>query len=264
MTKRLKRTSQYELSLHVSDDQFISPPRDSQRNWLLNRVMREFADELSHLDSISKTFVRGAEGVSTLQDRTQRELVDDEIMEDWQIPLMKAMAGIVTESGGDVLEIGFGRGVSAEYVQSADVKSHTVIECNDNIVARFHDWRSKYSDRDIRMAHGRWQDVIGDLGEFDAILFHTYPLNEEEFVQQVARGCTFAEHFFETASSHLRSGGVFTYLTNEPDSLSREHQRSLLRRFSSYSVSIIRDLEIPDDTHDAAWADSMAIIRVVK
>ena len=32
------------------------------------------------------------------------------IWEDWQLPLMQAMAGIVTETHGEVLEIGFGRG----------------------------------------------------------------------------------------------------------------------------------------------------------
>ncbi len=38
-------------------------------------------------------------------------------MEDWQTPLMQAMARHVTETHGDVLEIGFGRGVSAEFIQ---------------------------------------------------------------------------------------------------------------------------------------------------
>ncbi|NIP94473.1 MAG: class I SAM-dependent methyltransferase, partial [Akkermansiaceae bacterium] len=59
----------------------------------------------------------------------------------------------------------------------------------------------------------------------------TYPLTEEEFVNYVAQSSTFAEHFFDTAAAHLRPGGVFTYLTNEIDSLSRAHQRALLKRF---------------------------------
>ena len=42
---------------------------------------------------------------------------------------------------------------------------------------------------------------------------------EQEFVEFVANSSTFAEHFFSTASQHLRPGGRFTYLTNEIDSL---------------------------------------------
>ena len=55
-------------------------------------------------------------------------------MEDWQTPLMKAMARHVTESHGDVLEVGFGRGVSAELIQRLGVASHTIVEPNDHSV----------------------------------------------------------------------------------------------------------------------------------
>ena len=79
----------------------------------------------------------------------------------------------------------------------------------------------------------RWKRYIASLKGllvlfFDGIFFHTYPLNEAEFVEQVAQSSTFAEHFFPVAAEHLNPGGVFTYLTNEIDSFSRPHQRALL------------------------------------
>ena len=72
-----------------------------------------------------------------LAEREQAQLSDQEIMEDWQIPLMEAMAKAITKQGGDILEIGFGRGVSAEMIQKYPIDSHTLIECNANIIDEY-------------------------------------------------------------------------------------------------------------------------------
>jgi guanidinoacetate N-methyltransferase len=263
MTRRVKRSKDFEISLQISSDDFVRPPRDTQRNWLLNRAMTEFSDELIHLDKVARGFVRGAD-YDRAGDRTQSTLDDRDIMEDWQIPIMRRMAEIVGKTQGDVLEIGFGRGISATFVQQCEVKSHTIIECNEAIRERFEQWRQQYAERDIRYLTGRWQDVIGDLGKYDAILLHTYPLNEQEYFEQVVQSVTFGEHFFGAARDHLRDGGVFTYFTGEPHSLSRAHQRLLFEFFSSFKLLVEDQLQIPEDTRDAIWTDSLVIIEVVK
>jgi guanidinoacetate N-methyltransferase len=263
MTRRLRRTSDFEVVLQVNNDSFINPPRESQRNWLLNRALNEFVDDITQLDVLARRFVPGAEVVQ-LEDRTNAPLRDDEIMEDWQIPIMRAMAAYVTESHGDILEVGFGRGLSATYIQEAGVRSHTIIECNDSVVDRYFRWKEQYPGRDIRLIHAKWQDATEQLGLYDGIFFHTYPLNEEDFVEQVAHSVTFAAHFFPTAAAHLRKGGVFTYLTNEIDSLSRGHQRLVFRYFSSFTASLVRDLELTEDSKDSLWADSMVVIKAVR
>jgi guanidinoacetate N-methyltransferase len=102
------------------------------------------------------------------------------------------------------------------------------------------------------------------MESYDGIFFHTYPLNEEEYQEQVTQSVTFAAHFFDTAARHLNPGGAFTYLTNERDSLSRAHQRLLLSYFSSFSVSMIRELDIPDSSRDAHWSNQMALVKAVK
>ncbi len=262
MTRRIKRSDKFEISLVIKDDQFIRPPRDAQRNALLNRAVKEFAEDLAALDQQAAEFVEGAVQ-DTFGDRTQALLSDQEIMEDWQMPIMQAMADIVTESQGDVLEIGFGRGISSDMIQSHAINSHTIIECNDAIVDRFHQWQEKYQGKDIRLKHGMWQDVIHDLGRFDSIFFHTYPLNEDEYMNYVNGSVTFAEHFFQTAVKHLEPNGVFTYFSNEIDSLSREHQRLILKHFSSFSVKTV-ELQVPDDVKDTWWANSMVIVKAVK
>ena len=263
MTRRIKRLRDFEISLQVKSDTFIRPPRDAQRNWLLNGALTELIDNLTALDGLAEKFVRGVDAAA-LEDRTQADLGDAEIMEEWQIPVMQAMSDTVTEAHGDILEIGFGRGIASTMIQELGVRSHTIIECNDSIVARLERWRAGYPDREIRLLHGLWQDVLADAGQFDGIFFHTYPLNEEEFIEQIAESATFAAHFFPHAAEHLVDGGVFTYLSNEIDSLSRTHQRLLFEHFKSIRVEILRALDIPEDVKDAWWADSMAIISAIE
>ncbi len=262
MTKRVKRTEHFEIVLDLTNEDFIRPPRDSQRNALMNNALNEFTENLTALDRQASRFVAGNTKVS-LEDRTQTDLSESEIMEDWQIPVMQAMTEAVTESKGDILEIGFGRGISSSMIQEQKVRSHTIIECNDSVIGRFNEWKQSFENREIRLVNGLWQEVIDDLSVFDGIFFHTYPLNEEEYMKYVHGKVTFAEHFFETAAQHLKPGGAFTYFSNEIDSLSRAHQRSLLKCFSSFSLRVI-DLEIPEDVEDTWWADSMVIVKAIK
>jgi guanidinoacetate N-methyltransferase len=262
MTKKIKRTENFEIVLEIKTEDFIRPPRDAQRNALLNNALNEFSDNLQALDKSAARFVSGKPQIS-LDDRTQKILSDEEIMEEWQIPLMQAMAEVATETHGDILEIGFGCGVSATLIQERSVLSHTIIECNDSVVERFFQWKELFKQNKINLVHGLWQDTIDDLGLFDGIFFHTYPLNEEEYMKNVHGRATFAEHFFETASEHLLPGGVFTYFSNEIDSLGRGHQRALFKHFSSVSLKVI-NLELPDDINDTWWADSMVIVKAVK
>jgi guanidinoacetate N-methyltransferase len=126
MTRRVRRHKAFEILVHVKDEAFLRPPREAQRNWLLNRLVKETADDLVALDEAARGFVRGGEPV-VMSDRDQARLADEEIMEDWQIPVMKAMAEAITDTHGDILEIGFGRGVASSLIQEQQVRSHTII-----------------------------------------------------------------------------------------------------------------------------------------
>jgi guanidinoacetate N-methyltransferase len=261
MTRKLKRTASFDLELLIKDEDFVAPPSAGQRNWLLNRFMREATADLIALDGISRRFVPG--GVPMIgKDMRSAELSDEEIMEDWQLPLMSAMADVAGVSNGDVLEIGFGRGVASDLLQRKPIASHTIIECNPSVVGRFERWRAGYADRRIAMVEGLWQDTIGDLGTFDSIFFHTYALDEGEAVERLS-GITFAEDFIPVAAEHLVDGGVLTYLTNEIDSLSRSHQRLLFEHYDEVRLRVV-PLDVPPDVRDAWWADSMVVIEAIR
>ncbi len=266
MVSRIRRHPAFDISLQFKTDDFINPPREIQKNWLINRAISEFVDDLTYLDVVSKRLVPGCDpnGTEMGHDRSQEVLGEQQIMEDWQIPLMAAMARVVTETAGDVLEIGFGRGVSATYIQEFGVKSHTIVECNRHIINTLYDrWRKEYPHSNIRLIPGMWQDITDLLGVYDGIFFHTFVLNRDEFVKHVVNSVTFAEHFFPTAAEHLREGGVFTYLTNEIDSLSRAHQRLILKYFSSFALTVQR-LALPENVRDLWWADSMVVVKAIK
>ena len=75
------------------------------------------------------TFVSGKIFYPDVKSRTGERAV----MMDWEDPIMAAHAQYVAENGGNVLEIGFGLGISANYIQSYRPKSHTIIEIHPEI-----------------------------------------------------------------------------------------------------------------------------------
>lgn len=254
----------FDLNLRLKNNDFINPPRENQRHWLIGQWLNEAEADLVHLNEIAHKLVPGSPPKTDLLDKIHSEMTDDEIMEDWQRPMMLAMAEQVAASHGDVLEIGFGRGVSATMIQDLGVKSHTIIEFSDFVVDNyFQPWRAKYPNQDIQLIKGKWQDVQGQLPDFDGVFFHAVPTNENEFMEYMVNSITFAEHFFPAAAQLLRTGGVFTYLSTEIDSLSRRHQRALFEHFSEISLRRV-SLKIPEDTEDMWWADSMVVVRAVK
>ena len=43
-------------------------------------------------------------------------------MMSWETPMMKKHAEVVTENGGDILEIGFGMGICSNFIQEHNIK----------------------------------------------------------------------------------------------------------------------------------------------
>jgi amino acid adenylation domain-containing protein len=268
----IRREPEFELFLKLRDPGFVRPPRESQRNWTLRRSLDELAADLRALDDAARRFVAGSQRPAIARPLQagaaaygggQLLVEGQQVMQDWELPLMDAMAAIAAESHGDVLEVGFGMGIAATAIQRRGVRSHTVVECNDEVVAEFERWKAGYPGRDIRLVRGRWQDAVAELGPFDAVLFDTYPLTEGEYAEAVVEAITFAEAFVPVAAALLRPGGVFTYYTNEIDSFSRRHQRLLFRHFQSLTLRVVRSLLPPADCQ-YWWADSMAVVQAVR
>jgi guanidinoacetate N-methyltransferase len=270
---RRKVTDDFEITLTLKNDGFITPPRLSQKEWLIELRLAELASELQYLNKISKGLVGVSErptiknqwssSTADYSDGSQLIVEGQQVMQDWEHPYMRAMAKVVSQSHGDVLEIGFGMGISATYMLDFGVDSYTVIECNQQVKEHFSRWQNNFPRTPTKLVFGKWQEVIDSVGEYDGIFFDTYPTSEEEFQNHIYNDVTYGAHFFEAAAKHLKKGGVFTYFSGEIDTLSRRHKRRLLEHFESVTCSVVRDLHPPSDCN-YWWADSMVLVHATK
>ena len=96
----------------------------------------------------------------------------EEVMMDWEHPIMSASAAYVTQGGGDILEIGFGMGISAGYIQSHSISSYTIIENHPQIISKSREWASGKSN--VTIISQSWYDVRNSIGTFDGIFYDTY------------------------------------------------------------------------------------------
>ena len=127
---RYVRRDEFELALTLKDSTFISPPDPTQQNWIITRALDELGDDLEHLDAVSKRFVDGSKRQEIVEDwaksqaqhqESQLLISGQQVMQEWERRYMEAMAKAVTETHGEVLEAGFGMGISATYIQSLGV-----------------------------------------------------------------------------------------------------------------------------------------------
>ena len=102
------------------------------------------------------------------------EYGDEEIliMMDWEHPAMSASAAYVTEGGGDILEIGFGMGISAGYMHSHSINSHTIVENHPQIIQKAVEWANGKSN--VTIISQSWADVTSSLSTYDGIFYDTH------------------------------------------------------------------------------------------
>ena len=97
---------------------------------------------------------------------------EEEVMMDWEDDLMSASAAYVTQNGGDILEIGFGMGISANYIQSHVINSHTIVENHPAIIPKALELASDKPN--VTIVEGNWFDVKDSLSTYDGLFYDTY------------------------------------------------------------------------------------------
>ena len=103
---------------------------------------------------------------------TNHNLHTVEVMMDWEAPIMSASAAYVCKEGGDILEIGFGMGISATYIQSHTINSHTIIENHPDIIPKAQAWAADKSN--VTIVEGSWYDVKDTLSTYDGLFYDTW------------------------------------------------------------------------------------------
>jgi len=123
---------------------------------------------------------------------------DKYVMMAWETDLMKLHAQHVTRSGGDVLEIGFGMGISAQFIQDFGCNSHTIVESHPDILQRLLEWAKDKPN--VIVIQGDWfemQDLICEK-QYDGIFYDADCRNAYKFKNVIVEKC-------------LQHNGVFTY-----------------------------------------------------
>ncbi len=116
-------------------------------------------------------FVRDADGREML-------LKDGkfQVMMEWEKPYMEACIDALAPTG-DLLEVGFGCGYASTRIQTYHPRSHTIIEYHPVVAERARLWAKDY--KGVTIIEDTWQQAMPHLGEFDAIFFDDYPLEDE-------------------------------------------------------------------------------------
>ena len=123
-----------------------------------------------------------------------------EVMMSWEDSLMSASAAYVTQGGGDILEIGFGMGISAGYMHSHSIDSHTIVENHPEIIPKAVQWASNKSN--VTIVSQSWYGVRNSLGTFDGIFYDIF--GDDDLI-----------YFSSSLSNWTKNGTKVTWWNNE-------------------------------------------------
>lgn len=102
----------------------------------------------------------------------------------------KKLAEIVTQNGGDILEIGFGLHISSDFIQSkSNITSHTIIEIHPVIYRSAIEWGK--NKKNVNILLGDWMELVplNNL-KFDGIIHDTHIDNNISFfLDKIKENC---------------------------------------------------------------------------
>jgi len=132
------------------------------------------------------------------------------VMERWETPMLQRQIDLLEVKDKDVLEIGFGMGITAGMIQRAEPRSHTIIECHPQVI-NYAKSTFPYINK-VNLVGDFWQNVIMGMGKFDRIFFDPHADDYDAF--------------FQIVEMKLREEGLFSYF----------HWENFHRKESLYNV----------------------------
>jgi protein arginine N-methyltransferase 2 len=157
------------------------------------------------------------------------------VMMDWEDPIMYASAQYVAENGGNILEIGYGMGISANYIQSFRPTSHTVVEIHPEIASQAKKWASKVDG--VTILQGDWFNLKKEIeanAPYDGIFYDAYG---DENEQKLVDFCI----------SILNKGGRFTLWNPLPYPF--REQKKVTNEQITYDIIDLSNVYIPDNDY---------------
>lgn len=168
-----------------------------------------------------------------------------QVMQNWEEPIMDVLAKEVTMTEGEVLEIGFGMGISSTKILNNGCKSLTLIEAHPQVIKHAQEWKERmkieFPQIQINIIEGFWQGQLSEIkNKFDGILFDAAPTCEAE------RDVWFFP-FFKEVPELLKEGGVFTYYSNETKHFNENYKEILEEIFTKKEFDI--EYKIVENLH---------------
>jgi len=192
---------------------------------------------------------------------------EHQVMMEWEKPYMEAIIDEIKPTG-DVLEIGFGCGYSATRIQHYKPKSHTIIECDLEVIKQAKEWAQNY--KNITIIENTWQKSLHTLGDYDFIFLDDYPLNmhkvlnDENAMDVSLQNSRFFMFVDICLDWHMKEGGILSaYLEDSKSKFENNHFDRLIisNPKVSYTEKII-DVEVPSNCK--YFKGSTAVIPIIK
>ena len=134
----------------------------------------------------------------------------EQVMMEWEKPYMEAMVEKLNPSG-DVLEIGFGMGYSANAIQKFDINSHTIIEADENVLKKLREWAPLQKHK-VNIIEGCWQYHLPSMTQkFDSFFFDDCP-HPEYFAPGGFRSLYFYQQIIQ---KNVKKGAKFAWFCSQ-------------------------------------------------
>jgi len=133
------------------------------------------------------------------------EYNNNQVMMAWEKPYMKKLIKNLNPKG-DVLEIGFGLGYSATEIQKYKIKSHTIIESDENVLKKLKQWSKKQKNK-INIIEGFWQNKLKILNKFDSIFFDDAPVKEYQDIEHIR----IYDFFYRVLKNHVNKNCTLSW-----------------------------------------------------
>ena len=96
----------------------------------------------------------------------------NDVTMEWERDILSGSVAYICENGGDILEIGFGLGIPAGYIQSHSISSHTILENHPDIIPLAQAWAANKPN--VTVITQNWYDALDTLSTYDGVLYDTY------------------------------------------------------------------------------------------
>ena len=108
----------------------------------------------------------------------------------------------VCSNGGNILEIGFGAGITSEMIQKHNIKTHTIIERDDVFFKKLYEWGNNKDN--VKTIHGDWVNSIPKDEKYDGIFLDLWD-NIEDYSRRV--------ELFRMVEKHTKPGTILVCTT---------------------------------------------------